>query len=82
VVEEPASIPRADSATPPRDELVSALVGIALWVVGFVVLVVFFHGDLDDHDATWWLWTCPIGVVLGLYGVRHALRRRASAAGG
>jgi hypothetical protein len=40
-----------------------------------VVLVVFFRDDLRRHDATWWLWACVIGVALGLYGLRVAIRR-------
>jgi hypothetical protein len=52
------------------------LVGIALWVVAFVVLVLFFRDDLRRHHTTWWLWACGIGVALGLYGLRFAARRR------
>lgn len=51
------------------------LVGIGAWIVTFVVLVVFFRGDLEHHHATYWLWACGIGVVLGLYGL-HFLRKR------
>lgn len=51
------------------------LVGIALWAIGFVVLVVFFRHDLQRHHATYWLWSCGIGVVMGLYGL-HFIRKR------
>jgi hypothetical protein len=37
---------------------------------------VFFRSDLQRHHATWWLWACGLGIVLGLYGLRFALRRR------
>ena len=52
------------------------LVGITLWAVAFVVLVVFFRDDLRRHDAEWWLWTCLIGIALGLYGLYFDARRR------
>lgn len=65
---------------PPRDELLSAIVGLVLWTVALIVLAVFFRHDLAKHDASWWLWSCGIGIVLGLYGLRFALRRRSRSA--
>jgi hypothetical protein len=59
-----------------QQEVLAAIVGIVLWVVALVVLLVFFRHDLKRHDATWWYWTCGFGLVLGLYGLRFALRRR------
>jgi hypothetical protein len=52
------------------------VVGLILWALALVVLAVFFRDDLDRHDASWWLWSCTIGILLGLYGLRVALRRR------
>jgi RsiW-degrading membrane proteinase PrsW (M82 family) len=52
------------------------LVGLALWAVAFVVLAVFFRDDLRRHDATWWLWACLVGIVLGLYALRFVSRRQ------
>lgn len=54
-------------------------IGMALWAVALVVLAVFFRHDLDDHHAGWWLWACGLGLVLGLYGLRATIRRRAAA---
>ncbi|HET7530347.1 MAG TPA: DUF2530 domain-containing protein [Mycobacteriales bacterium] len=51
------------------------LAGLALWIVGFVVLLVFFRDDLRRHDAGWWLWACVVGIALGLYGLRFVSRR-------
>lgn len=65
-----------EPAAPPRDEIVAAIVGIALWAIALVVLAVFFRHDLQRHHATWWLWSCGLGLVLGLYGLRFAHRRR------
>lgn len=59
-----------------QQEVLAVVVGIVLWSVALVVLAVFFRHDLQRHDATWWYWTCGFGLVLGLYGLRFALRRR------
>jgi membrane protein DedA with SNARE-associated domain len=58
------------------NEVAVAVAGTIAWVIGFVVLAVFFRSDLHRHHTTWWLWSCGLGVVLGLYGLRFALRRR------
>jgi membrane protein DedA with SNARE-associated domain len=70
------SEPDVDASPSPREEILAAVVGIALWLVLLVVLAVFFRHDLQRHHATWWLWTCGLGLVLGLYGLRFAYRRR------
>jgi hypothetical protein len=65
--------------TPPpleTNEVAIAVTGTIAWAVALVVLAVFFRSDLQRHDTTWWLWACGLGVVLGLYGLRFALRRR------
>jgi len=71
--------------TPPRrpdpepldtDDRPVLLVGMALWLVAFVVLAVFFRDDLRRHDATWWLWACGIGFTFGFYGLHYAAKRR------
>jgi cytochrome bd-type quinol oxidase subunit 1 len=66
---------RPDPAPVEVNERLIVGVGLALWVVAFVVLAVFFRGYLRDHDATWWLWACVVGIVLGLYGLRFVSRR-------
>jgi hypothetical protein len=58
------------------DDRPVVLVGIAVWVVTFVVLVVFFRDDLRRHHTEWWLWSCGIGVLFGLYGLRFVSRRQ------
>jgi hypothetical protein len=60
-----------------QQEVLAVVVGLALWAIALVVLAVFFRHDLQRHHATWWLWSCGFGLVLGLYGLRFALRRRA-----
>jgi hypothetical protein len=59
-----------------QQEVLAAAVGIVLWAIALIVLAVFFRHDLQRHDATWWLWSCGLGIVLGLYGLRFAVRRR------
>jgi hypothetical protein len=58
------------------NEVAIAAGGTALWALALVVLAVFFRHDLQRHHATWWLWACGLGIGLGLYGLRFALRRR------
>jgi RsiW-degrading membrane proteinase PrsW (M82 family) len=60
-----------------HDEVLVAIVGIVAWAVALVVLAVFFRHDLQRHHSSWWLWACALGLVLGLYGLRFAHRRRA-----
>ena len=69
---------RPDPEPLETDDRPVVLVGIALWAIAFVVLLVFFRDDLRRHDTEWWLWTCAIGVVFGLYGLRVAVRRNRS----
>jgi membrane protein DedA with SNARE-associated domain len=52
------------------------VVGLVLWAVALVVLAVFFRHDLQRHHASWWLWSCGFGLLLGLYGLRFSVRRR------
>jgi hypothetical protein len=66
---------RPDPQPLETDDRPVVLVGIALWIIAFVVLAVFFRDDLRRHDAEWWLWACLIGAVMGLYGLRVAIRR-------
>src|SRR4051794_20079604 len=69
---------RPDPPPLETDDRPIVLVGLALWVIAFVVLLVFFRDDLRRHDTTWWLWACAIGFVLGLYGLRVAILRNRS----
>jgi len=58
------------------DERPFVVAGMVTWVVAFVVLAVFFRSDLRRHHAEFWLWSCGIGVLLGLYGLHFAKKRR------
>jgi len=67
---------RPDPEPLETDDRPAVVVGIVLWIVAFVVLVVFFRDDLRRHHAAWLLWSCWIGVALGLYGYRFVSRRQ------
>jgi hypothetical protein len=86
-------MPKAESTTPKAgrrpdpepletDDRWVVAVGTVLWVVAFVVLLVFFRDDLRRHHTEWWLWSCWIGVALGLYGFRFVTRRQRALASG
>jgi membrane protein DedA with SNARE-associated domain len=57
--------------------MIVAIVGLVLWAIALVVLAVFFRHDLQRHHASWWFSSCGVGLLLGLYGLRSAYRRRA-----
>ena len=68
-------MPKAKHPTPEpieTDERRVVLVGMALWLVAFVVLALFFRDDVSHS----WFWTCGIALALGLYGLRFVSRRR------
>ncbi|MEO6156047.1 MAG: DUF2530 domain-containing protein [Ilumatobacteraceae bacterium] len=44
------------------------LVGLTLWLLALVALLLFL-GPLDAAGFHWWLWTCVVGLALGLLGL-------------
>jgi membrane protein DedA with SNARE-associated domain len=58
------------------NEVAIVAVGMAGWALALILLATVFRHDLDRHHASWWLWACGLGLVLGLYGLRFTLRRR------
>jgi len=49
--------------------------GTIAWLIALVLLATVFHHTLARHHATWWLWSCGIGAVLGGYGYSYVSRR-------
>lgn len=52
----------------------TVLVGTLLWAAAFCVLLPFWD-RLEAQGRLWWLWTCLVGVGLGVLGWEHCRRR-------
>jgi membrane protein DedA with SNARE-associated domain len=75
-------MPKAGRPGPPPelqpleiDERPLIWLGIALWVVAFVLMTTVFRDDLRRHHTEWWLISCGVGVALGLYGLHFTAKR-------
>ncbi|WP_101258830.1 DUF2530 domain-containing protein [Streptomyces barkulensis] len=67
-----------EAPEPLEGNVVATVVGgTVIWFTLFLVQLPFY-GWFDDHDRTWWLWTCLTGGVLGLYGIWFVRRREAA----
>ncbi|MFX4293181.1 DUF2530 domain-containing protein [Streptomyces bohaiensis] len=66
-------------APPPLEGNVSLVVGIgtALWAVAFLAQLPFWSRYAED-GRTGWIWTCLVGVGLGLFGLWFNGRREAA----
>ena len=62
---------RPDPAPVKTDDRKAFVVGLALWVVGLVLVLVFLPA-LSADGRGWWLWTCVVGLGLGAAGVVYA----------
>ena len=51
---------RPDPAPVTTDDRKAFVVGVALWVVGLVLVLVFLP-TLNADGRGWWLWTCGAG---------------------
>jgi protein-S-isoprenylcysteine O-methyltransferase Ste14 len=65
---------RPDPTPVTTDDRKAILVGLVLWVVALVLLLVFL-GPLVGSGSSWVLWTCVVGLVLGLIGLYYTNRR-------
>jgi hypothetical protein len=68
--QQPVAVPPLDV-----DGVRTAKVGTLVWAVAFLVLLPFV-GTLVDDGRGWWLWTCVVGVLLGLVAIVVTTRRR------
>jgi FtsH-binding integral membrane protein len=64
-----------DPAPVKTDDRKAVLVGIALWLVALIVLLIFV-GPLSAAGNTWWVWTCAVGLALGIVGLVYTHARR------
>lgn len=65
---------RTDPAPVTTDDRKAMLVGVSLWLVALVVLLVML-APLVASGNRWWLWTCVVGIALGLIGILYTHRR-------
>lgn len=65
---------RTDPAPVTTDDRKAMLVGVSLWLVALVVLLVML-APLVASGNRWWLWTCVVGIALGLIGIIYTHRR-------
>lgn len=61
-----------------EDGVAAVATGTVAWLVGFVVLWLFFRDDLEAHGTQWWLTVCLVGAGMGLLGLIYTTRRRAA----
>jgi hypothetical protein len=62
------------------NDLVITLTGTVAWAVALVVLLVL--RDQLPAGSRWWIWTCLVGLGLGLFGLLYvpSLKRSRSRA--
>jgi len=65
-------------APPPKeadDRQVTAVI-TAGWAIAFAVVLIVRHSL--PADARWWVWTCVVGIAMGLFGLWYVpfLKRR------
>lgn len=65
---------RPDPEPVPTDDRTAVLTGLVLWVLAFAALLVFV-GPLVEAGRVWWLWTCLVGIGLGLVTLVYTHRR-------
>lgn len=65
---------RPDPEPAVTDDRAAILTGLVLWVLAFAALLVVV-GPLVEAGRVWWLWTCLVGVGLGLVMLVYAHRR-------
>ncbi len=58
-----------------NDQLIAAA-GTAAWAVALIVLVIMRH-DIPA-SSHWWIWTCAVGVGLGVFGLTYIPRMKRS----
>jgi Tfp pilus assembly protein PilX len=58
-----------------NDGITTVVVGTVFWVLAFLALLPF-RDRLAADGRDWWLWTCAVGVGLGVIGLVYCRRRR------
>ncbi|MGN6272044.1 MAG: DUF2530 domain-containing protein [Protaetiibacter sp.] len=65
---------RPDPEPVATDDRAAILTGVVLWVLALAALLVFV-GPLVEAGLVWWLWTCLVGIGLGLVTLVYVHRR-------
>ena len=58
-----------------NDRIITAT-GTIAWAVALIVLLALGH-DLPT-SSRWWLWTCAVGIGLGVFGLLYVPRLKRS----
>lgn len=66
---------RPDPAPVQTDDRKPILIGTGLWLVGLVVLLAFLAPLIRSGDL-WLIWTCVVGLALGIIGLLYTNYRR------
>ena len=67
-------------APPPleaNDQLVTAVI-TAAWAIGLISVLVLRQNLAPDQR--WWVWTCAVGLCMGLFGLWYVPRLKRSRA--
>ena len=65
---------RADPGPVKTDDRRPMLIGLGAWVIAAIIVLLFLT-PLSRAGNSWLLWTCLVGIVLGLIGLVYAARR-------
>lgn len=68
---------RPDPKPLETDDVRVVALGTGLWALALVAALLL-NDRLDDDGRGSWVWVAAAGVVLGLIGLRHVVRRRAA----
>lgn len=66
---------RPDPVPVKTDDRLAIGIGLAAWVVATGVVLAFFS-PISGVANEWALWTCAVGVLLGVAGLVYAAKRR------
>ena len=65
---------RPDPVPVKTDDRRPILVGLVVWIIATIVVLLVFRPMSDSRNG-WVLWTCIVGIVLGLAGLVYTAKR-------
>ena len=66
---------RPDPVPVKTDDRRPVLIGLAAWVIATIIVLLFFMPFARSGNTGSLLWTCAVGIVLGLAGLIYAAKR-------